>query len=137
IPNFTLVGPNDVAVDAANNIYIADFDGHRVYQVTPLGATTNFAGTGVPGFSGEGQQAANAQLNFPSCVVAAPGGVVYICDKANNRIRRVQGGTITTMACTCVAGCNGDGPAATATLSEPEDAVIVGGNLIFSDQENN
>jgi sugar lactone lactonase YvrE len=32
IPNFTLAGPNDVAVDAANNIYIADFAGHRVYR---------------------------------------------------------------------------------------------------------
>ena len=80
IPNFTLAGPNDVAVDAANNIYIADFNGHRVYQVTALGATTTFAGTGVPGFSGEGGNAATAQLNFPACVVAAPGGVVYICD---------------------------------------------------------
>jgi sugar lactone lactonase YvrE len=90
-----------------------------------------------PRLLGRGQQAANAQLNFPACVVAAPGGVVYICDKANNRIRRVQGGTITTIAGTGVAGFNGDGPGATATLSEPEDAVIVGGNLVFSDQENN
>jgi len=95
IPAFALKGPNDVAVDAANNIYIADFTGHVVYQVTPVGVTTTFAGNGTPGFSGDNGAATGAQLNFPACVVAAPGNVIFICDKANQRIRKVQGGTIT------------------------------------------
>ena len=137
IPGFVLVAPNDADVDAAGNIYIADFGAHRIYQVTPVGVTTPFAGNGTPGFSGDNGAAANAALQFPACVVAAPGNVVYICDKANNRIRQVQNGIITTVAGTGVGGFTGDGPGLTTALKEPEDAVLVGGNLVFSDQENN
>jgi sugar lactone lactonase YvrE len=133
----TLDQPNDVAEDSAGNLYVVDFAGHRVLQVSLLGVTTPFAGNGTPGFSGENGNATGAQLNFPSCIVFAPGDVAYICDKANHRIRRVQNGTITTVAGTGAPGFSGDGPGATTALNEPEDAIVVGGNLVFSDQENN
>src|SRR5262245_57267564 len=45
IVGFTLNEPNDADIDAAGNVYIADFQGQRVYQVTPLGVTTTLAGT--------------------------------------------------------------------------------------------
>jgi len=137
VPALTPTEPNDVAEDSAGNLYVVDFAGHRVLMVTPLGVTTVFAGNGTPGFSGENVNAVNAQLQFPSCIVFAPGDVAYICDKANHRIRRVQGGIITTVAGNGTAGFSGDGPGPTIALKEPEDAVIVGGNLVFSDQENN
>jgi sugar lactone lactonase YvrE len=136
-PALTLVQPNDVAEDSLGNLYIADMGGHRVLKVTPLGATTSFAGTGTATFSGDGGPAASAALAYPACVLVAPGDVIYICDKANHRIRRVQGGIITTVAGTGVGGFTGDGAGPTIELKEPEDMVLVGGNIVFSDQENN
>lgn len=137
LPALALHQPNDVAEDSLGNIYIADMAGHRVLLVTALGVTTSFAGTGAPGFSGDNGPAAAAALAFPACVLVAPGDVVYICDKANHRLRKVQNGIITTVAGTGTKGFNGDGPGLTVTLNEPEDLILVNGNLVFSDQENN
>ena len=137
IPNFTLNRPNDVAEDSKGNLYIADMSGHRVWQVSTLGVTTPFAGTGTAAFSGDNGPATSAALNFPSCVAVGPGDVIFICDKANERIRKVQGGIITTVAGTGVAGFSGDGIATAVALKEPEDIAIAGGILYFSDQENN
>jgi sugar lactone lactonase YvrE len=137
VPAFALVAPNDVAEDSQGNLYIADMGGHRVWQLSTLGVTTPFAGTGAPAFSGDNGPAAAAALQFPSCVAVGPGDVVYICDKANNRIRKVQGGIITTVAGTGVPGFTGDGVATAVALKEPEDIAIAGGILYFSDQENN
>src|SRR5439155_2691784 len=111
--------------------------GHRVLQVSPVGVTISFAGTGTSGFSGDNGPAAAAALSFPACVLVAPGDVIYICDKGNHRIRRVQGGIITTVAGTGVAGFTGDGAGTTVALNEPEDMILVGGNIVFADQENN
>jgi uncharacterized protein (TIGR03437 family) len=47
------------------------------------------AGTGVPGFSGDGGAAASAQLNFPWDVAIGPGGVLYVADLENHRVRRL------------------------------------------------
>ena len=137
IPGFTLNQPNDVAEDSAGNLYVADFFNHRILKVDALGNTTTFAGTGAPGFSGDGGPAASAALQYPACVEIGAGDVVYICDKGNHRIRRVQNGTIATIAGTGVGGFTGDGPATTVALNEPEDIVIVGGTLVIADQENN
>jgi sugar lactone lactonase YvrE len=137
VPAIPLAGPNDVDEDAAGNVYVADFAGHRVLMVTPVGVTTVFAGTGAPGFGGDNGAAVTAQLNFPACVLVGPGNVVYICDKANNRIRRVAAGIITTIAGTGVAGFTGDGPATAVEINQPEDAILDGNTLVFTDQENN
>jgi len=137
LPALALQQPNDVAEDSLGNLYIADMKGHRVLRVSPLGVTISFAGTGTSGFSGDNGPAASAALSFPACVLVAPGDVIYICDKANHRLRRVQCGIITTVAGTGVAGFTGDGAGTTVALNEPEDMILVAGNIVFSDQENN
>src|SRR6185295_10951942 len=71
--------PNDIDQDAAGNVYIADFMNHRIRKVDTSGIITTFAGTGVPGFAGDAGPATAAQLNFPACVLAAPGDVLYVC----------------------------------------------------------
>src|SRR5262249_53340070 len=82
---------------------------------------SNFAGTGVKGFSGDGGPATAAQLSFPSGIVVGPDGALYICDTGNHRIRKVtRDGKITTVAGNGVAGWSGDaGPATEAKLNEP------------------
>ncbi len=58
--------PPFVAVDRTGNIYIADEKNHRVRKVDTKGIITTIAGTGVPGYNGDNQPAASAQLNGPS-----------------------------------------------------------------------
>src|SRR5438105_12851524 len=72
------------------------------------------AGTGTAGFSGDGGQAANAQLNNPFGVTVDGAGNIYIADWLNNRVRKVDtSGVITTVAGTGAADSWGDGGAAT------------------------
>src|SRR5579864_1750866 len=61
------LGPtNDVAFDARGNLYIADRGNNVVLKLDQQGILTIVAGNGVPGFSGDGGQAASASLNSPA-----------------------------------------------------------------------
>ena len=55
-----LTQPSGVAVDQVGNIYIADFQVHRVRKVNTAGIITTFAGTGTGAFSGDGGAASSA-----------------------------------------------------------------------------
>jgi uncharacterized protein (TIGR03437 family) len=79
--------PRGVAVNAAGDVFVADTGRQEVLRVDSAGEVTVIAGTGVPGFSGDGGPAYNAQLNFPWDVAIGPGGVLYVSDLENNRIR--------------------------------------------------
>jgi uncharacterized protein (TIGR03437 family) len=80
--------PEDVAVDAAGNLYIADAGNNRVRKVDPSGIITTVAGTGADGFSGDGGLASSAMLNFPWGIMTDASGSVYVADRVNNRIRK-------------------------------------------------
>src|SRR5205823_5318070 len=54
-----------MALDPAGNLYIADFGNSRIRKVTPAGTISTYAGTGTPGFAGDGGPATAAQLSFP------------------------------------------------------------------------
>ena len=88
-----------IAVDRAGNLYIADSQAHRIRQVTPSGTIRTFAGTGKPGFSGDGGPAVAAQLHSPYGLAFDNGGNLYIADLGNGRVRRVgPDGRILTVA---------------------------------------
>ena len=127
-----------VAVDAAGNIYVPDSTKHQVYKVDPLGSTTVIAGTGRAGFSGDGALATAALLNGPVGVAVAPDGTVYICDNANDRIRKIAPNGIITTIAGSVGGFSGDGgQAAAARLNGPDFIVLdQQGNIYFSDYLN-
>src|SRR5882724_4511366 len=79
-----------LAVDRLGNVYIADPNNHRVRKVSGAGMIQTVAGTGYPGFSGDGGQAAQARLNAPYGLVVDAAGNLYIADLGNNRVRRVS-----------------------------------------------
>lgn len=83
-----------VAVDAAGNFYIADAGNHRIRKVTvSTGVITTVAGTGTAGFNGDGISATTADLSTPRGVFVDGSGNIYIADRSNNRIRKVDAGT--------------------------------------------
>ncbi|MET7391807.1 NHL repeat-containing protein, partial [Streptomyces sp. NPDC005444] len=96
-----LASPRGVAVDVHGTLYIADTENHRVRKVDAQGIITTVAGTGEEGFNGDDQPATTAQLWYPGGVAVDVHGTLYIADRQNHRIRKVDAhGTITTVACT-------------------------------------
>ncbi len=134
-----LYAPFGVAVDAQGNLYIANYNHHRVRKVSPNGIITTVAGNGNQGFSGDGGPATAASLNNPHGVAVDANGNLYIADGSNNRVRKVSpNGIITTVAGNGNQGFSGDGgPATAAGLYGPVDvAVDTNGNLFIADSSN-
>jgi sugar lactone lactonase YvrE len=135
-----LATPESVAVDAAGNVYIADYDNSRVRKVTLNGTIQTVAGNGYWGFGGDGGPATSARIPHPAGIAVDTSGNLYIADESNNRIRMVTpAGMIST-----VAGNGGyeyfggdGGPATSAQLYHPRGvAVDPEGNLFISDSGN-
>ncbi|MFI2343015.1 NHL domain-containing protein, partial [Nocardia gamkensis] len=98
--NADLDFPDGVAVDRAGNLYIAERYNHRVRRVDhATGVITTVAGTGTDGYNGDNQPAIDAELNVPEGVAVDGAGNLYIVDRVNYRVRRVDpAGVITTVA---------------------------------------
>ena len=149
--------PSSIAFDGFGNMYIAD-SGSTHNQIRMVCAGTNamiygtscpgagiimrIAGTGGPGYSGDGGPASTSTLNAPSGIALDGAGNLYIADTGNNVIRRISAvtGIISTVAGSIngTAGFAGDGELATsAELDSPEGITIdSGGNLIIADTAN-
>ena len=132
-----LSGPQGVAVDSAGNVYIADTGNSRVREVSG-GTITTVAGSGSPGYAGDGGAAASAKLYSPVGLAVDAKGNLYIADTNNSAIRKVASGTISTVAGNGLQGYAGDGSAAlNAQLNDPEGvAVDAAGNLYITDTLN-
>jgi sugar lactone lactonase YvrE len=134
-----LNAPFSVARDRNGNLYVADNNNNRVTRVDSSGVSTTVAGTGAPGFSGDGGPATASQLNGPSGVAVDAAGALVIGDTGNHRVRRVDSaGVITTVAGTGAYGFSGDGgPATAAKLSLIYGvAVDTAGGILISDSGN-
>jgi len=131
--------PTSMAFDSASNLYITEAYSSRVRKVTPSGIATFVAGTGTPGFSGDGGPAAAAQLRNPFDIAIDAAGNLYIADAGNSRIRRVTtNGIISTVAGNGDPGFSGDrGPAVRAQLNNPRGiALDAAGNVYIADTGN-
>lgn len=137
-----LRSPYDVAVAPNGDLYIADQGNNEIRKVTAsTGVISRYAGTGSPGYSGDGGPATSAQLQHPAAVVLADNGDLYVTDTRNNVVRKIAagGGRITTVAGTGAPGSAGDGgPGTLAQLKSPEGiAISTAGDLYIADTGNN
>jgi sugar lactone lactonase YvrE len=138
--------PFGLAFDAAGSLYIGDGGLNRILKVSPAGILSLVAGTGTPGFSGDGGPATEAQFSNASPRLAVDrAGNLFFADSLNHRIRKVSPeGIIST-----IAGSGGvspaepgsfagdGGPATAARLRDPAGMAIDGaGNLYIADRGN-
>jgi len=134
--------PHEIQFDSARNLYIAERDNHVVRKVdAKTGVLTTFAGTGAPGFSGDGGPAARAQLRQPHSIAVDPKGRLLICDIGNHRIRQVDfsSGTIETYGGTGERQPTPDGASVkSAPLNGPRTiAINRDGDLYLALREGN
>jgi sugar lactone lactonase YvrE len=131
--------PNDVAVDAAGNLYIADYSNHAIRRVDAVtGIITTIAGNGSGSPSGDGGPAVNAGIGGPWGIDIDAAGNLYISDQDYCLVRKINtAGIISTVAGnSSMAGQeSGDGgPATQAGLGYPNNvAVDAAGNIYISD----
>jgi DNA-binding beta-propeller fold protein YncE len=123
-----LNGPVDVGFDSAGNLYFSDTFNHCVRRVDARNnVIVTVAGCGEPGYSGDGGPAIHARFNEPYGIAVDKSGNVYVADRHNHCVRRVDAasGNVTTFAGTGSSGFSGDdGPAARAGMVEPNGLAL-------------
>ncbi|MDO8804870.1 MAG: FG-GAP-like repeat-containing protein [Elusimicrobiota bacterium] len=92
--------PLSLTADGHGNILIADTYNHVIRKVTAEGKVFTIAGNGTRGFSGDGGPAINASFNLPNDIVVDSQGNIFITDRNNKRVRKIDAltGNITTVA---------------------------------------
>ncbi len=144
--NAKLNGPTTMGIDDAGNIYFADYNNNvircirtndTIYTIAGVFDTaTTSPGYGPKyGYNGDGRPAVTAMLNKPSIAVDRLGNV-YIADKYNFRIRKINRSTglISTIGGTGIGGYSGDnGPAGGAQMCPHAVAITTDGVIYLTD----
>jgi sugar lactone lactonase YvrE len=128
-------GPKSLEFDTSGNPIFNDAFNGRVRRAT-AGIVSTYAG----GFIGaDGASATSAALVFPEALAVDAAGNLYIADEEGNRVRKVSGGKISTIAGNGINGYSGDGgPGTSAMLNEPFGVAVDSvGNVFISDSFNN
>ena len=128
-----------MAADPVGNVYVADAGNHRIRRIDRTGVITTIAGTGEAGYSGDGGPAGAARLRNPTGIAIDAAGHLYVADRENSRVRRIDPtGVITTFAGPDGASYSeGVGPAGAAQLRMPAGvATDTAGNVYVADTWN-
>jgi hypothetical protein len=129
--------PTDVAVDAANNLYVADFANDTIRKLTLSGTNwvaTTFAGAaGVDGSANA--QGTNATFSFPQAIAIDLAQNLFISDSGNNMVRKVTpSGMVSAVAGTAGVFGSANGTGASAQFNQPYGIVVDPlGNLYVAD----
>lgn len=129
------------AFDTHGNMYVAEATNHCVRRIDKAtGVITTVAGTGQLGYTGDGGPATQATMNQPYSLQVDRNGDLYIVDRLNAAIRKVDAATgiITTVAGNGTPGSSGDGgPGTQAQVREPNDCFLDGrGGLLIADVQD-
>ncbi len=123
-----------MAVDAAGNLYVAEFENHRIRKITPSGFVSTLAGSGIAGYlDGNGS---STKFNTPYSLATDASGNVYVADTYNHRIRKIApNGDVTTVAGSSQGYIDGNGTS--ANFSYPSAITVdASGFMFIADQAN-
>ncbi len=136
----TLGQPFGVTVGPDGALYVTEITHHRVMRLDLVtGKAVVVAGTGRPGYAGDGGPATEALLNEPYEVRFDEDGNLYVVEMKNHVVRRIRrkDGVIETVAGTGSSGFSGDGgPATAARLNKPHSIEVAGRHLWIADIGN-
>jgi sugar lactone lactonase YvrE len=132
--------PETMVIDKKGNLIFCDRSNSRIRMVSKGGTVSTVAGNGVPGYSGDGGLAVNANISYPYGLAIDDSNNLYIADTDNHRIRRVDAstGNITTIAGNGEMGFDGDGQQALqAKFNRPHVIAFDNeGDLLIGDSFN-
>ena len=125
--------PIGVAVDSSGNLYVADYDNHRIRKITSAGVVSTFAGSTWGYHDATGTA---AQFDSPVGVAVDSSGNVYVADENNHRIRKItSAGVVSTLAGSTAGHHDATGTA--AQFATPAGvAVDSSGNVYVADTWN-
>ena len=123
--------PFAIAIDPAQNLYVADTVNCTVRKITPAGVVTTLAGLAGTQGSSDGRGSA-ARFNIPSGIAVDAGGSVYVADSGNNTIRKITpAGMVTTLAGTAGVYGMADGTGSAAEFFYPFALAVDAGNTVY------
>ncbi len=121
--------PYGLAIDACNNLFIADNQNSRIRKVNSGGIISTYAGNGSAGYAGDGGAATAAMIHQPHFMTFDASGNLYFADVNNYVIRKVAPATIITGPTTvCIGGTitlTASVPGGTWSSSAPAIATII------------
>jgi hypothetical protein len=128
--------PQAIAVDSANNVFVADTGNHTIRKITPDGVVTTFAG--VAGSSGSVDKTGTAaKFNSPVGLAFDGNGNLYVADTGNHTLRKITpNGAVTTLAGLAGSPGSNNGTNASARFNSPFGLVVNGANIYVADTGN-
>jgi hypothetical protein len=130
--------PQGIALDAVGAVYVADTGNNRIRRIAPNGEVTTIAGDGAAG-DADGT-AADAEFDRPSGIAVTPQGDIYVTDTGNNKIRRIDGTGVTTIAGTGHAGFADQPPGSCESVAQFDHPWGIvsdsSGHLFVTDERN-
>jgi len=132
--------PGSIAVDSSGNLYVADTGNYTIREITLSGSiwtVSTLAGLAGSLGSTDGS-GSNARFNSPGGVAVDLSGNIYVADTGNHTVRKIIGGTVSTMAGQAGSSGSANGTGSSARFDNPGGvAVDNSGNVYVADTSNN
>ena len=126
--------PYGITVDTSGNVYVGDKSNNRIRKVTSGGVVSTLAGQATTGFSDA--TGTNAMFKNPYGVSTDTSGNIYVADSGNNKIRKIIGGVVSTLAGQTIAGYS-DATGTNVMFNNPSGvSVDISGNIYVADSGN-